>query len=147
MSQSVSESHTMGAPRHNNLTGKQDAAIASLLSEPTVDKAADAVGVNRRTLYRWLDEPAFIAAFQKARRQTFTHAVSMAQKYAPMALNNLAMIANDKAAPHSARVSASKAVLDFGRESLELDDLAERVNRLEHATDRSDSGAADGGPA
>ncbi len=128
----------MGAPRHNNLTGKQDAAIASLLSEPTVDKAADAVGVNRRTLYRWLDEPAFIAAFRKARRQTFSHAVSMAQKYAAMALNNLALIANDKAAPHSARVSASKAVLDFGRESLELDDLATRLAALEAAAAQDD---------
>jgi pyocin large subunit-like protein len=128
----------MGAPRHNSLTAKQETAIAALISEPTVDKAADAVGVNRRTLYRWLDEPAFTAKFHKARRQTFTHAVSMAQKYAPMALNNLAVIANDKTAPHSARVSASKAVLDFGRESLELDDLATRLAALEAAAAQDD---------
>ncbi len=137
----------MGAPNANLMTAKKERAITALLTHTSVDKAADEIGVARQTLSRWLDEPEFIAKFQKARRQSFTHAVSMAQKYAPMALNSLAMIANDKAAPHSARVSASKAVLDFGRESLELDDLAERVNRLEHATDRGDSGAADGGAA
>ena len=34
-------------------------------------------------------------------------------------------------APYAARVSAAVAMLRFGRESLELDDLAERVERLE----------------
>jgi len=39
----------------------------------------------------------------------------------------------DPAANFSARVSAANALLKFARESIELDDLAERVKALEKA--------------
>lgn len=121
----------MATSRNDGLTMKQERAIAALLAQPTIEKAADEAGVSRQTLHRWLGEPAFNEAFRKARREAFTHAVSMAQKYAPAMLNTLASIALDKAATQSARVAASKAVLDYGRESLELDDMARRLERLE----------------
>jgi hypothetical protein len=52
----------------------------------------------------------------------------------------------DTTAPHASRVSAAASILKFGRESIELDDLAERLGALEAARDRkvvenrSDSG-------
>ncbi len=58
----------------------------------------------------------------------------MAQRLAPNALVVLAKIMNDTEAPHSARVSAAMGVLKFGRDALELDDLAARVEALEHAS-------------
>ena len=48
-----------------------------------------------------------------------------------MAMTTLARIANDTTAPYASRVAASVAILRFGRESIELDDLAERIERLE----------------
>lgn len=124
----------MATARDNGLTPKQERAIAALLGQPTVEKAADEVGVSRQTLHRWLGEPAFNEAFRKSRRESFTHSVSMAQKYAPAMLNTLAAIAMDKTATQAARVSASKAVLEFGRQSLELDDMNRRIEKLEADT-------------
>lgn len=116
----------------NNLTPKQEAALLALLNEPTIKQAAATAGVGERTLHRWLDDdPAFIAAYRKARRQAFGQSIALTQRYSPMAVQVLAKIVNDPAAPTSARVSAAQALLKHGRDAIELDDLAARVEQLE----------------
>lgn len=124
----------MAANTSDNLSPKQEEAIVALLNEPTVAKAAAACEVGERTLYRWLDEPPFSAAYRKARREAFAQAIGLVRKYTPLAVNTLAKILVDPVAPHSARVSAATAMLKFSRESLELDDLAARVAALEGAS-------------
>jgi hypothetical protein len=123
----------MSANLLDSLTPNQQAGIIALLNEPTVKRAADSIGVDERTVHRWLDEPNFSRAYSRARRQGFSQAISLVQKYAPMAVQNLAKIANDVKAPPAARVSASTALLKFSRESLELDDLAQRLDAVEQA--------------
>lgn len=117
----------------DGLSAKQEQAIYALLVEPTLAKAAEKVGVNERTLYRWLDDPKFNAAFRAARRDAFAHAIALTHRYAPMAVQALAKIMTDPSCPASARVSAANGILNFARESIELDDLAERVKALEQA--------------
>jgi hypothetical protein len=114
------------------LTPKQEEAIAALIAYPTIKQAAQAVGVGERTLHRWLveDQP-FIAAYGQARRVTFAQAVAQSQRLLPLALNTLGQIMADKSVPASSRVSAATAVTKFSRESMELDELAERVRTLE----------------
>ncbi len=123
----------MVAPLVDNLTPKQELAITALLTETTVERAAQAAGVATRTLYNWLDQPGFSRSFRRARRQAFNQATSLAQRYAPMAVNALAKIIMDENGPHSARVRAAATMLKFGRDSIELDDLAARVDDLEQA--------------
>ncbi len=84
-------------------------------------------------MYRWLDEPGFSRAYYKARRDAFSQAIGLTQRYAPLAVNTLAQVMADQAAPASARVSAAIGLLRFGREGIELDDLAARVEALENA--------------
>lgn len=118
----------------DNLGQGQAQAIVALVNEPTIRKAAESCGVGERTLYTWLEQPAFRAAYRKARREAFAQAMGLASKYAPLAVGTLATIAGDKSAPHSARVSASTGLLKFSRESLELDDVVARVEAVERAT-------------
>lgn len=118
----------------DGLTPKQEQAIVALLSEPTVAKAAAAVSVHIRTIYRWLETPAFARRFRKLRRENFAQAMSLTQRYAPLAINTLARIMADATAPHSSRVAAAGAILKFTRESIELDELASRVEALEVAS-------------
>ena len=49
-------------------------------------------------------------------------------------MNTLVKVMSDTGAGHSARVSAATALLKFGREGIELDDLAARVEALERAS-------------
>lgn len=118
----------------DTLRPEQEQAIIALLNEPTVQLAADKVGVDVSTLYRWLREQPFSQAYRDARREAFRHAISLTQKYAPAAIQTLMKIMQDPVAPHSAKVSASTALLKFSRESIELDDLASRVEALEQAS-------------
>ena len=121
----------MAEPSTHNLTPAQENAILALLAQTSVAKAAEACGVPERTLYNWLDDPHFERAYRKARKLAFRQAISLTQRYAPMAVQTLAKISTDQSAPHAARVSASTALLKFSRESIELDDVVERVEALE----------------
>lgn len=49
------------------LSRKQESAIAALLTESTIAKAAKQAGVSERTLRNWLDLPRFQEAFREAR--------------------------------------------------------------------------------
>ena len=98
---------------------------------PRAAKTAAATGVGERTLFRWLDNADFSRAYRKARREAFGQAIALTQRYAPLAVNTLAHVMSDKDAPASAKVAAATTLLRFGREGLELDDIAARVEALE----------------
>jgi hypothetical protein len=120
---------------------KQQAAIIALLNEPTLEKAAARAKVGQRTLVRWMSDPVFKKVFLTARRDAFSQAIGLTQRFAPVAVNTLVKVMADDTCPHHARVSAATALLKFGREGLELDDLAMRVDALEQAaTDREPNG-------
>jgi pantoate kinase len=115
----------------SNLTPRQEKAIAALLTEPTVVKAAESVKVGERTIRRWLANPEFERAYKAARRSAFDVAIGLTQRYAGLAVHTLAKVLADTSAPHAAKVSAATAMLKFAREALELDDLARRLDELE----------------
>jgi hypothetical protein len=121
----------------SKLTPKQEQAILALLNRPSIKQAAEEVGISERQVYRWLGEDAFGRAYRGARRKAFAHAVSISQQYAPSAVATLAKVMTDPQAPHTAKVSAATALLKFSRESIELDDVVERVAALETAAEQA----------
>jgi hypothetical protein len=50
-----------------------------------------------------------------------------------VAVATLVKVMNDNGTPPASKVSAAATLLRFGREALEMDDLAERVEALERA--------------
>jgi hypothetical protein len=115
----------------DGLTGPQAKAIAALLQEPTMQRVADAAGVNVRTLQRWMKDEGFRRAWLAARREAYGQAVSLTQRLAPAAVATFAQVMKDPQAPAAAKVSAASALLRFGREGIELEDFAERLEALE----------------
>ena len=115
----------------NGLSPKQEQAILALMSESTVIRAAETVGVDARSIYRWLADPTFAAAFRRTRREAFAQAMATTQKYAAMAVHSLDKVMTDANANPQARVAAATALLKFSRESLEIDTLVERIEQLE----------------
>lgn len=113
------------------LTARHEKAIAALLSETSTARAAEAAGVGERTLHRWLGEPAFCEALRLARRRAFDQSISQAHRYASAAVQTLARVMADPVSTANARVAAASAILRFGREAIELDDIEMRVSALE----------------
>ena len=126
----------------DGLTGPQAKAIASLLQEPTMQRAAEAAGVNVRTLQRWVKDEHFRRAWLAARREAYGQAVSLTQRLAPMAVATFAQVMKDPQAPAAAKVSAAQALLKFGREGIEMEDFAERLEALERKAKREVSQSA-----
>jgi hypothetical protein len=130
----------------DGLTPRKEKAVFALLNEPSILKAAEKSGVGERTLHRWLEEPGFQAQYRRARREAFSHAISLSQRYAVLAVNTLGKVMTDNTAAHSAKVSAATAVLRFGREGIELDDLASRLEALEQQAKAAEKNGNHQGP-
>ena len=114
------------------LSAAQRRAIEALLSEPSIEAAAEVSGVGRRTLHRWLAEDAtFTAALRTAQDRAIDAAVSRLAGGAGDAADVLISIANDDAERGATRVSAARALLDSVLRMVELRDLASRVSSLE----------------
>ena len=113
------------------LTAAQEGAILALLSEPSIAQAARTASVGQRTLHTWLREPLFLDEYRRARREAFSQAIGLTQRSSAAAVATLLRVMHDPTAPWPSRVQAASHVLRFARESIELDDLAARVERLE----------------
>ncbi len=89
------------------LDGQQVKAILALLHEPMLTRAATTVGVHERTLRRWLAAPAFRRAYHAAKREAFSHAIGLTQRYAPVAVTTLVHVMTDPKTTPGVKVSAA----------------------------------------
>lgn len=112
------------------LNGKQRRAIAALLISRTVEQAAVEAGVGERTLYRWLDDRDFRAAYTEASRQLLAETIGRLRAVAGEAVETLRAALQDDLT--SNRIRAASVLLDTAVK-VEVDDLARRVAELEGA--------------
>lgn len=115
-------------------------AIAALISCPTLAEAARSAGIAEKTLWRWLQVPEFQACYRSARQEVVSQAIALIQGCMGAAVNTLKTVAGDDQAPPSARVAAARAILDLGLRVVEIEDLAERIERLEAIISRQKEG-------
>jgi hypothetical protein len=115
------------------LSGRQAAAVAALLSEPTVAKAAARARVGERTLLRWLKEPRFAAEYRAARRAVVERAVAGLQLLTSKAVEALGRSLDCGKPP--VEIRAALGVLDRALAGVELFDLASLADRLEEQLD------------
>lgn len=114
------------------VSAAQKRAIAALLSEPNIGKAAEKAAVGERTLHRWLvEDEAFKAALHEAQDRAIDAAVARLAGAAGDAAGVLADIAGDEEERGATRVSAARALLDGVLKMVEVRDLSARVAALE----------------
>jgi hypothetical protein len=111
------------------LSRKHEQAIVALLGQPTVEKAAQAVGVNEKTLRNWMKLPAFLAAYRDARREIVEGAITRLQQLCNGAV--LTLNRNLTCGTPSVEVRAAEAILDRSCQALDLGDVLERIEALE----------------
>jgi hypothetical protein len=114
------------------LTGKKEKALAALISCRTLQEASDKAEVDEVTLWRWLrQDAAFRDSYQQRLRAVVEQAMSEIQRSCSLAAVALVDVLSDLTAPASARVSASKAILESSLKFIELSDLSARIEVLE----------------
>jgi hypothetical protein len=109
---------------------KLDAFIAGLLSRQTVEDAAAAAGISVSSAHRWLRDQDVIERLRQARREAWGRAMAQLQEAGPEAVESLRKILREGEG-ESARVSASRTLLELGLRAVEIGDIEERIERLE----------------
>jgi transposase-like protein len=125
------------AGSETKLGHKKEAAIAALLSQRSVEDAARACDIPVRTLYRWMKEPEFDAAYRAARRHAYGQSISRLQQGSTAAATTLLKVMVDPATPASTRVRAAEAVLSHAEKAIEIEDIDARLRDLERAAEDS----------
>jgi hypothetical protein len=120
-----------------NFSGKEDAAVLALLSSRSVEDAAKVAEVPVRTLYRWLKEPAFNAAYRQAKREAYGQAIARLHQMASAAVSTLGKVMVDPATPPATKVRAADSILSHTSKAIEIEDIEARVTALEDAEDAS----------
>ena len=128
------------ATNGSKLKPKQEEAIVALMSHQSVDDAARAIKIGPRTLYRWLKEPDFDAAYLKARRDAYKQGLARLQKNVGAAISILFKVMADPATPAAVKVRAVECVLSHSNKAIEIEDIETRVVELERAADANKQG-------
>lgn len=129
----------------SKINRKQEAAVAALLTAPTLAEAAKAAGISLITLQRWLKQEAFKEAYQRAKREVMERAIGRVQQVAEKAVGVLEelMTTGEK---ENVRCQAAKTLLETALRVTEIADLARRVEELEKRLEVMQSVRAFTGP-
>jgi ribosomal protein S11 len=113
------------------MSRKKEQAIAALLSQPSIARAAKKSGIGEKTLFRWLQLDEFRQAYKNARRQVVDQTIAQIQSVLAEAVQTLLNVMSDVTTPASAKVSAARALLDIGFKVVEIEDLESRIEKIE----------------
>ena len=117
-----------------NLSHKQEQAIAALLTESTVASAAEKAGVGEVTLYRWLKVQEFASAYREARREVVEKAIAQMQQSSWAAATTLIRLL--ASGSDAVRLRAAQAILDQANKGIEQLDFEERLTALEQQAEQ-----------
>ena len=117
-----------GGDKYNH---KWELGIVGLLTKNNLQDASQVAGVSMNTLLRWLQQDEFKEQYKQAKQETLRQAISQLQVATTEAVATLRDIVKDTEVNPSVRVSACKAILDGAMKSAELQDLEERLVKLE----------------
>ena len=109
---------------------KKEKVIACLIAQPTITLAAQEAKISQSTMFRWLNDSDFQAAYRKAKREIVNHALTQVQKSVTKAVETLLDVMGNGVV-ESAKVSAAKAILELAIRAVEIEDLDERIEALE----------------
>lgn len=120
---------------NGTLTPAQRRAITALLSHRNTREAAKAANVAERTMWRWLDEPAFRAELSRQEGAVLEQVTRGLLAMQDKALQELGDLITGYGGNVSAgiRLQAVKAALDIQLRYRELLSLEDRVRKLEEA--------------
>jgi hypothetical protein len=116
--------------------------MLALLSEPTIEAAAKTAKVGERTLYTWLKDPAFCAAYREARAEAVSRSVARLQQASGEAVTTLQDVMKDAEAPAPSRVAAAKTVLEIAIRGTEIAELQRRLSELENSQAEDEDNAS-----
>lgn len=113
----------------NHLTNRQRATIPHLIGARSLEEARRKARVAKATFYGWLKEEAFQAELKRQQSQVITEALERLKAGVTEAVDGLVDLM--KAEEKTIKLRACQGVLDFTLRAKEMDELIERLARVE----------------
>ena len=116
-----------------NFGRRKEMAIAALMANVTLAKAAAQAHISERTLRRWMRDPIFSRRYRDERTRVLGEVTNCLRQQSLKAVRILGCIAGSSRAPAGARVTAARAIIELSFRGTELHELEERITELEIA--------------
>jgi hypothetical protein len=123
-----------------NLRPKQQAAVLALLNTRSIEEAATAAVVPVRTLYRWLQDPDFDAAYRDAKRASYGQGVARLHQMCSAAASTLGKVMVDAKTPPATKVRAADSILNQTAKAIQIEDIEARLAELERGAREAKKG-------
>lgn len=117
------------------LTRGQQKALTAMLRSTSIAEAAEEAGLARRTIYRYLHAEEFRVELRRLQDEVLAGTTAALVGLSEVAVDTLYEVMSDEFASDSVRVRAALGWLKHARDVVELQELAERVRRLEEQAD------------
>mgnify|MGYP000627925066 CR=1 FL=1 len=114
-----------------SLSPKHRKAAELLAAGCSVRETAASLGVSDRTIRRWARRPEVVQALQELQEEAWGATIRKLRSLGERAVITLGEVMRDRQAPPMARVGAARAVLELVFKLGELEQLRERIERLE----------------
>jgi DNA-binding MurR/RpiR family transcriptional regulator len=113
------------------LSRKQERALTALLAHPTISEAAQSCGVSEPTLWRWLKDPAFSAAYNRLRNRLIEATLDQLAKSCGESVTTLRETLTDEAAPPAVKVNAAAKIIQLTLKIREQTEIEDRLRSIE----------------
>ncbi len=112
-----------------SVAARQQSVLPILASSPSISQAARAVGINRRTLTRWLQDPDFRDQLAELQRQRAELAKGCLQD---LSLQAVAGLVEYLQVPNlEMRLKAIRTILEYSGKVGDIQDLKDQIQALE----------------
>jgi hypothetical protein len=109
----------------------RDQAVLALLSEKTLEAAAERCGVNEKTLRRWISgDDQFKQDLAEARRAAFQAGMSRVQALANEAVETLAALMAPDVSP-AVRLGAARTIAELGIHQHDGETILRKLDEIE----------------
>lgn len=122
--------------QRRELTSQQQQAIAALLSHASITEAATAVGVNRRTLTRWMADETFRDKLRQAESEVLSSITRQLGRLSEKSIRALEDALDNEDAP-AQRLRACEIVLSRHATWRDVTSFDQRLSELENARDET----------
>lgn len=111
-----------------SLTRKQKIAIPLILSAKTLKEGLELAKVGKSTYYRWMEDPIFVEAFDKERRQVVDKAYLSLERAMGKSVEELVKLIDSQNESLRRRVCVD--ILTLHTHHVEVSELAKEIERI-----------------
>ena len=116
--------------RDDSLTHRQAVALPHIAAESNLERAAEAAQIGRRTLTRWMNDPAFRAELERIRQNVSDLGFNVVEGLTLKSAIRLDQLLDDP--DPNVRLRALKAALSISLSVKEQKELRRRLDMLEN---------------